>query len=571
MPSHDHNKQNVVHVSYQQGASVLTNRYLNRGTAFTMEQRKELRILGALPPTVETLEEQVERAWAQLCRYDKPINRYQHLANIHATNTTLYYAIVLAHVEAVLPIIYTPTVGEACQNFSNYYVRERGLYLNKLLKGHFNEVMKQSLYDNVDIIVITDGSRILGLGDLGSNGIGISIGKCALYVAGAGLHPARVLPIVMDAGTNTERYLADKEYLGMRERRLDDEQFYGLMDEFMESVKTTWPSAVIQFEDFSNNHCFDILERYQNKYRCFNDDIQGTGAVIAAGFLNAIKRSGLPPLEQRIVVFGAGSAAVGVAKNIAQLAARLYNVPVDAVLKTFYLVDTKGLVCDNRGDKLAAHKVLLSRKEVSAADAQHLTTLEAVVQFVKPTALLGLGGVGPVFTEEIVKSVAANAARPIIFPLSNPTSKSECTPEDAYKWTNGAVLVASGSPFPASIVNGKTMKPSQGNNLYVFPGIGLGCAIAQPTYIPDDLLVAASACLNALTTPEQMEADQLYPPLDDIHNISAHIATEVILESQRLGIATNTDLPREKAELLKLVKKSQWVPHYPADVHVKLA
>ncbi|KPI86428.1 malic enzyme [Leptomonas seymouri] len=569
MPIHDNNKQqNAVYMPHLPGTSVLTNRYLNRGTAFTMEQRKELHILGALPPAVETLEEQVKRCWEQLCRYEKPINRYQHLASIHSTNTTLYYAIVLSHVEEVLPIIYTPTVGEACQHFSNYYVRERGMYLNKQLKGRFNEVMKDFMYKEVDVIVITDGSRILGLGDLGSNGIGISIGKCSLYVAGAGLNPARVLPVVMDVGTNTERYLTEREYLGIREKRLDDEQFYGLMDEFMEAAKETWPSAVIQFEDFSNNHCFDMLERYQNKYRCFNDDIQGTGAVIAAGFLNAIKRSGLGPLEHRIVVFGAGSAAVGVVKNIAELAARLYNVPVEQALKTFYLVDTKGLVCDSRGDKLAAHKVLLSRKDVSAEDAQRLKTLEDTVTFVKPTALIGLGGVGPAFTEVIVKSVAANTARPIIFPLSNPTSKSECTPDDAYKWTNGAAIVASGSPFPATTINGKTIKPSQGNNLYVFPGIGLGCAIAQPTHIPDDVLVAASACLNALTTPEQMEADQLYPPLDDIHNISAHIAVEVIIETQRLGIDTNKSLPREKAAIFELVKKSQWVPHYPAELSV---
>ena len=570
MPICDH-KQKVASLSYMHGANVLTNRYLNRGTAFTMEQRKELRILGALPSAVETLEEQVDRAWTQLCRYEKPINRYQHLANIHATNTTLYYALVLAHVEDVLPIIYTPTVGEVCQNFSSYYVRERGMYLNKFLKGQFTEVMKESLYDEVDIIVITDGSRILGLGDLGVNGIGISIGKCSLYVAAGGVMPSRVLPVVMDVGTNTERYLTDKEYLGTREHRLDDDQFYALMDEFMEATKEVWPTAVIQFEDFSNNHCFDILERYQNKYRCFNDDIQGTGAVIAAGFLNAIKRSSVKPLDQRIVVFGAGSAAVGVAKNIAQLAARLYNVSVEEVLKTFYLVDTKGLVSDNRGDKLAKHKLLLSRKDVSTEDAQRLKTLEDIVKFVKPTALLGLGGVGPVFTEDIVKSVAANTPRPIIFPLSNPTSKSECIPDDAYKWTNGAAIIASGSPFPASTINGKKIRPSQGNNLYVFPGIGLGCAIAQPAYIPDDLLVAASARLNVLTSPEQLEAEQLYPPLDDIHNISAEIATEVIMESQRLGIDTNKDLPRERDAIFAVVKRSQWVPQYPSELYMKLS
>ncbi|KAK7194189.1 malic enzyme [Novymonas esmeraldas] len=566
----DHKQVKTASLVYTHGANVLTNRYLNRGTAFTTEQRRQLRILGALPPTVETLEQQVERAWAQLCRYDKPINRYQHLSNIHATNTVLFYALVLAHVEAVLPIIYTPTVGEACQNFSNHWVRERGLYLSKLLKGQFAEVMQQSLYESVDVIVITDGSRILGLGDLGANGIGISIGKCSLYVAGAGLRPSRVLPIVMDAGTNTARYLEDREYLGTREKRLDDEQFYGLMDEFMDAVKATWPSAVVQFEDFSNNHCFDMLERYQNKYRCFNDDIQGTGAVIAAGFLNAIKQSGLGPLQQRIVVFGAGSAAVGVAKNIAQLASRMYNVDMQEVLKTFYLVDTRGLVSDTRGDKLASHKLLLSRKDVSAEESQKMTSLEDVVKFVKPTALLGLGGVGPVFTEEIVRSVAANAARPIIFPLSNPTSKSEVVPDDAYRWTNGAAIIASGSPFPASTIDGKTIKPSQGNNLYVFPGVGLGCALAQPSYIPDELLVAASACLNQQTTPEQLAAEQLYPPLDDIHNISAHIATEVIMESQRLGIDGNKELPRDKDAILALVKAAQWVPHYPEELSIRL-
>ncbi|EPY35176.1 malic enzyme [Strigomonas culicis] len=438
----------VPKVSNTSGGSVLTNRYLNRGTAFTMKQREDLHILARLPPTVETLEEQVERVWRQLCLYEKPINKYSHLAVVHATNTTLYYAVLLAHIEELLPVIYTPTVGEACIKFSRVFVRERGLYLNKFLKGRFEEVLRETKYHEVEIIVITDGSRILGLGDLGSNGVGISLGKCSLYIAGAGLHPMRVLPIVMDCGTNNKDFLEDKDYLGIRERRLDDEQFYGLMDEFMDATRKTWPTAVIQFEDFSNNHCFDVLERYQNKYRCFNDDIQGTGAVIAAGFLNAIKLSGLSPLQQRVVVFGAGSAAVGVARNIAQLASRIYGCSVEEVLKTFYLVDTKGLVTTTRGDTLAAHKVLFARTDVSEEDSKKLSTLEATVAFVKPTALLGLGGVGPVFTEAIVKQVAANCEHPIIFPLANPTSKSEVNTDDAYRWTNGKAIVAAGSPTP---------------------------------------------------------------------------------------------------------------------------
>eukprot|EP00796_Vickermania_ingenoplastis_P007416 gene7416-5222_t len=520
-------------VTVEAGLAILSNRHLNRGTAFTEEQRRELKLVGLLPPRVETLEQQVERVWNQLCRYEKPINRYQHLASIHSTNTTLYYAVIMAHLEDLLPIIYTPTVGEACQNFSNYYIRERGVYLHRGIRGSFKEALENRRRNNVRVIVITDGSRILGLGDLGVNGVGISIGKCSLYVAGAGIHPSLVCPVVLDAGVNTERYLTDPQYFGTREKRFEDTEFYSMLDEFMEAAKVVWPSAVVQFEDFSNNHCFDMLERYQSKYRCFNDDIQGTGAVIAAGFLNAMRISGVSPLQQRTVVFGAGSAAVGVAKNIAQLAARLHKgVTYEDMLKTFYLVDTKGLVTTTRGDKLQAHKVLLAHTDVSAEDSAKLKTLEDVVDFVKPTALLGLGGVGPVFTEKIVK---------------------KCIPADAYKWTDGKALIASGSPFPACTVNGKTLKPSQGNNLYVFPGIGLGSGLAQPATIPDEVLVAASASLCT-------------PPLDQIHKISANIAADVILEAQRLNVDGDKSLPTNRDEILAVVRKAQWMPKYSPEL-----
>ena len=560
MPICDH-KQKVASLSYMHGANVLTNRYLNRGTAFTMEQRKELRILGALPSAVETLEEQVDRAWTQLCRYEKPINRYQHLANIHATNTTLYYALVLAHVEDVLPIIYTPTVGEVCQNFSSYYVRERGMYLNKFLKGQFTEVMKESLYDEVDIIVITDGSRILGLGDLGVNGIGISIGKCSLYIAAGGVRPSCVLPVVMDVGTNTERYLTDKEYLGTREHRLDDDQFYALMDEFMEATKEVWPTAVIQFEDFSNNHCFDILERYQNKYRCFNDDIQGTGAVISAGFRTAVKLSGTPIEQQRILFFGAGSAATGVAQSIAELAAETSNLTAADIKKNVFFVDSKGLVAMNRGDELAKHKTAWARTDVPDDDIQNLKTLEDAVKYVKPTALIGLGATGGAFTREIVEHIHSYCPHPIIFPLSNPSSKAEILPSNAYKWTNGDAIVASGSPFPDTVVNGRTLRPSQGNNLYIFPGVGMGCCIAEPPHIPQEVLVAAAACLSNLATPEDLAAGQLYPPIDQVRRVSAEIAVACIQKLQQLGLAKK-DLPTNRPDLVKLVKQLTWQPEY---------
>ncbi|KAG8346854.1 putative malic enzyme [Trypanosoma vivax] len=549
-------------------SSVLTDRYRNRGTAFTIEERRELGILGLLPHVVETLGQQVDRVHNQLQRYDKPIDRYQHLAALHSTNTTLYYATILAHLEEVLPIIYTPTVGEACQNFSDLFFCERGLYFNRHCKGMFRNIMRNAGYRNAAVTVITDGSRILGLGDLGVNGVGISIGKCSLYVAGAGIDPRNVIPVVLDVGTNTEKYLQDKRYIGLRENRLSDEDFYALLDEFMDAAREEWPNAVVQFEDFSTNHCFDMLDRYQNKYRCFNDDIQGTGAVIAAGFLNAVKLSTVAPLDHRIVVFGAGSAAVGVCKNIAELMTRLYNLRSEDILRTFYLIDTKGLVTTTRGDTLAAHKVSWARTDITAEQSNSLRTLLDVVKFVKPTALIGLGGTGGVFTEEVVRCVMQNTPRPIILPLSNPTSKAEIIPEDAYKWTDGAAIVASGSPFPPTTLNGRTYKPSQGNNLYVFPGIGLGCALAQPSHIPDDLLVAASQSLNDLVSKEDLQMGNLYPPLEEIHNVSANIATDVILEAQRLKIDANTALPRTRPELLEYVRRSMWNPVYPAHLHV---
>ncbi|KAG5477968.1 hypothetical protein LSCM4_05363 [Leishmania orientalis] len=579
-------------LAHSQGASILTNRYLNRGTAFTTEQRKQLGILGALPPTVETLEEQVERAWTQLCRYEKPINRYHHVVNIHATNTTLYYALVLAHIEELLPIIYTPTIGEACQSFSNFWVRERGMYLSRYLKGQFSQVMNASLYNNVDvivitdgsrilglgdlgvngigisigktnvdIIVITDGSRILGLGDLGVNGIGISIGKCSLYVAAGGVKPSRVLPVVMDVGTNNRELLNSPHYLGLRKPRCSDADFYALLDEFMEAVKVTWPSAVIQFEDFSNNHCFDMLERYQTKYRCFNDDIQGTGAVISAGFLTAVKLSKIPMDQHRIVFFGAGSAATGVAESIAELAAETGARREDIKKSTFF-IDSKGMVAVNRGDKLAKHKLEWARTDIPNADIARLTTLDDVVRYVRPTALIGLGATSNAFSREIVEFMHSYCPHPIIFPLSNPSSKAEIVPANAYAWTNGDAIVASGSPFPATVVNGRTLQPSQGNNLYIFPGVGLGCCIAQPQYIPQEVLVAAAACLSSLATQDDhLAKGQLYPPIEDVRRVSREVAVACVQKLQAMGLA-KAGLPDKRQDLMKLVEETFWEPQY---------
>ncbi|KPA79101.1 putative mitochondrial malic enzyme [Leptomonas pyrrhocoris] len=543
------------------GVDFARNRFTNKGTAFSAKEREYMNVEGMLPPAIETLDDQVERYWEQLNRFNEPINRYQLLRSVQDTNVTLYYAIIIRYLKQTLPIIYTPTVGEACQRYGDLFQKDHGLYIDVNRKESVRKMIQNLRKTNIDVIVITDGSRILGLGDLGVNGIGISIGKCSLYVAAGGVKPARVLPVIMDAGTNNESLVNNPLYLGSRKPRCTDEEFYALLDEFMAAAKEAWPSAVIQFEDFSNNHCFDILERYQNKYRCFNDDIQGTGAVVSAGFRTAVKLSGIPMKEQRVLFFGAGSAATGVAQSIAELTEATSSMTAEEIKKKLYFVDSKGLVAANRGDKLAKHKVAWARTDVPDADIQHLTTLEEVVKYVKPTALVGLGATGSVFTKEIVEFIHSYCPRPIIFPLSNPSSKAEILPSNAYKWTNGDAIVASGSPFPDTVVNGRTLHPSQGNNLYIFPGVGMGCCIAEPPYIPQEVLVAAAACLSNLASPEDLAAGQLYPPIDHVRHVSAEIAVACIQKLQNLGLAKK-DLPTNRPDLVKLVKNSMWRPEY---------
>ncbi|CAC9491376.1 putative malic enzyme [Leishmania infantum JPCM5] len=542
------------------GVDYLRNRFTNKGTAFTAAERSHMNVEGLLPPSVETLDDQVERYWDQLNRFNEPINRYQLLRNVQNTNVTLYYAILTRYLKQTLPIVYTPTVGEACQRYGDLYQKDHGLYLDVAIKGKVRKLIQNLRKTNVDVIVITDGSRILGLGDLGANGIGISIGKCSLYVAAGGVKPSRVLPVVMDVGTNNLELRNNPLYLGLRKPRCGDADFYALLDEFMEAVKDTWPSAVVQFEDFSNNHCFDMLERYQKKYRCFNDDIQGTGAVIAAGFHTAVKLSKIPMEQQRIVFFGAGSAATGVAESIADLAAEA-GMKKEDVKKSIFFVDSMGMVATNRGDKLAKHKLGWARTDIPDAVIASLKTLEDVVRYVRPTALIGLGATANVFSREIVEFLHSCCPHPIIFPLSNPSSKAEIVPANAYKWTNGDAIVASGSPFPETVVSGRTLQPSQGNNLYIFPGVGLGCCIAQPPYIPQEVLVAAAACLSTLATPDDLAKGQLYPSIEEVRRVSREVAVACIQKLQELGLA-KADLPDNRPDLMKLVKTAFWEPRY---------
>lgn len=399
-------------------------------------------------------------------------------------------------------------------------------------KGEIRDIL-ENWDETPDIIVVTDGSRILGLGDLGTNGMGIPIGKLSLYVAGAGFNPKKTLPITLDVGTNNDSLLKNPFYLGFHEKRIRGDEFYKFTDEFMSAIQDKWPNCLVQFEDFSNDVCFDLLERYRNKYHCFNDDIQGTGAVITAGFINAAKVTGIPLTKHKIVFLGAGSAATGVATFIAQVMKET-GASDEEVHNCFYLVDSRGLVTDQRGDTIEHHKLPFTRKDFPK-DQQKKTLLD-VVKAIQPTCLIGLSSQGGAFTEEIIKEMSSHQKRPIIFPLSNPTSKSECTAEQAYTWSNGTCIFASGSPFDSVKLGDKIFYPGQGNNMYIFPGLGLGAVVSQSKVITDGMIITAAKTLADYVTKEELESGKIYPDLHKIRTISEKIATDVCKRSEKEGL-----------------------------------
>ena len=415
----------------KRGKELINDPLLNKGTCFTLQERRQLGLTGLLPPRVFTLDEQLMRLRENYNRLKTDIDKYVFIEAVHDRNETLYYRFLVDNLEELSPIIYTPTVGQACQRFGHLYRRPRGMYLSSSLQGSFRKTIDNWPQEDVDIIVVTDGSRILGLGDLGANGMGIPIGKLALYVACAGIDPSRTLPVMLDVGTNNEELLSDKLYLGEQHRKPAGDEYYELVYEFMIAARDRWPNALIQFEDFTNDHAFSLLHKYRSRFLSFNDDLQGTGAVALAGLLAALRVTGGKIEDQRILFLGAGTAAVGSADMMAAVMVENGLTPEQA-RQQFWLVDSKGLVTTSRGDTLAEHKVPYAREEA------YLETLLDVVKQVKPTVLLGLSMQSGAFTEEVVKTMNREVERPIIFALSNPTSKAECTPEQVYQWTDGS-------------------------------------------------------------------------------------------------------------------------------------
>ena len=534
------------------GVAVLRNPWLNRGSVFTEEERDRLGLRGLLPPRVSTFADQVSRLKEVIDSEAAPINKYLTLESVHASDEALYFQLVMENVEEYMPLIYTPTVGEACQKFSHIFRYARGLYISSEDRGRVRELVANVPNHDVDIIVVTDGQRILGLGDLGVNGMGIPVGKLALYTACAGVNPQRALPVTLDVGTNNEEFLKDPLYMGLRQHRVTGPEYMALVEEFITAVRERWPNVLIQFEDFQNTNAFALLDAWRDRVTCFNDDIQGTAAVVVTGLYTAVRALKQKLSDQHILFLGAGAAATGIAHLIADAMAE-DGIDRNEALKRIALFDSKGLVSSTRGDKLAPNKVPFAQAY------ENTTDFAQAIRQLKPTCIIGVSAQGGAFTEDVVKAMCEVNAQPMIFALSNPTSKAECTAKQAYTWSEGKCLFACGSPFAPVAVGNKTFVPRQGNNSYVFPGIGFGCIFVRAKTIPNQIFLTAAKTLANLVSESDLANGSLYPPLSQVRELSAHIAVAVADYCFKNGLA-QVERP---ADLDKAVREAMWQPTDP--------
>jgi malate dehydrogenase (oxaloacetate-decarboxylating)(NADP+) len=510
-----------------------------------------LGLRGLLPPRVFDVELQVSRVMENYRKKPTDLERFIHLASLQDRNETLFYKVVMDHIVELMPIIYTPVVGKACQEFGHIFRRTRGIFISRKDKGRVKSILRNWRTTEARVIVVTDGERILGLGDLGANGMGISIGKLCLYTACAGVNPQMCLPVAIDVGTNNETLLKDPLYLGIPEKRIRGPEYDELVDEFVQAVQEIFPTCLIQWEDFGNKNAFRLLQKYRDKICTFNDDIQGTAGVALAGVYSALRISGGKLKDQKFVFLGGGEAAVGISDLIVS-AMVAEGVPRADAMRNCWLVDSKGLVVKSRTD-LQDHKLAY------AHDREFIPDLLSAVKQLKPTAIVGVSGQPGTFTEEIVRLVGELNERPIVFALSNPTSKAECTAEQAYQWTNGRAIFASGSPFDPVELGGKRFVPGQGNNAYVFPGVGLGVVACGAKHVTDEMFFEAAKALAGLVTEQELKHGCIYPPLTKIREVSGVIATAVTEVAYKRGLAT---FPRPD-DILGYVKSQMYWPVYP--------
>ncbi|MFV5494824.1 NAD-dependent malic enzyme [Acinetobacter towneri] len=541
------------------GNGLLELPLLNKGSAFSEEERTRFNLHGLIPHAIENIEEQSQRSYQQYSAFSDAINKHIYLRNIQDTNETLFYHLIEQHLSEMMPIIYTPTVGEACQRFSDIYRRHRGIFISYPDRAHIDDIVQNINKKNVKVIVITDGERILGLGDQGIGGMGIPIGKLSLYTACGGISPAYTLPITLDVGTNNPQLLNDPIYMGWNQPRISGEEYYQFVDQVIDAVKRRWPKALIQFEDFAQKNAMPLLNIYRDQICCFNDDIQGTAAVSVGSLIAASRAAGKQLKDQTIAFLGAGSAGCGIAEQI--VAQMVVEGLSDAEARArVYMVDRFGLFTSNQPNLLDFQRKLAQSPDRVAhwGNPEGVISLLNVIQNAKPTVLIGVSGQPGLFTEEVIKTLAANCERPIVLPLSNPTSQVEAFPADILEWTEGKALIATGSPFEPVNYQGKLYNISQCNNSYIFPGIGLGVIAAGATRVTDSMLIASSNALADCSPLLQDPNADLLPDLNEIQQVSKFIAFRVAKAAMDAGVA-----PVMSDEALReAIEANFWKPEY---------
>jgi malate dehydrogenase (oxaloacetate-decarboxylating)(NADP+) len=547
--SHDDAVTNAL-AALPTGIAMLQDPALNKGTAFTEAERDRLHLRGLLPPHVSSQEQQLGRVLENFRRKSSDLEKYINLRALHDRNEALFFRLLIEHPDEMTPIVYTPTVGLACQRYTHIFQRPRGIFISAADRGRVAEVLGNWPRRDVAIIVVSDGERILGLGDLGANGMGIPVGKLSLYTACAGVHPNACLPVLLDVGTNNAELLDDPLYIGLHQARVRGDAYDELVEEFVVAANKLFPGVVIQFEDFASHNAFRLLQKYRDRIPTFNDDIQGTAAVVLAGILSALRITGGKLVGQTLLFQGAGEAATGIA-DLAVAAMVAQGMTETQARSRCWLLDSQGLVVKQRAD-LAAHK------QRYAHDHAPVGSLLDAVKALRPTAIIGVAAVGGAFTEDVVRMMAELCERPIVFALSNPTSKSECTATQAYRWSGGRALFACGSPFDPVALDGRTHVPRQGNNSYIFPGVGLGVIASGASRVTDEMFMAAAYMLAEQVTDDDLRQGSLYPPLTRIRDVSAHIAAATAAIAYRTGLARGT----QPADLLEFVTSQMYEPRY---------
>ncbi|QFY41209.1 NAD-dependent malic enzyme [Candidatus Methylospira mobilis] len=542
------------------GMALLNDPLYNKGSAFSAEERAQYGLAGLLPPRVETLEEQVVRAYEAFIDSESPLQRHIYLRQLQDSNEVLFYRLLSEHIEEMLPIVYTPTVGDGCRRFSHIYRRPRGLFVSYPERGNIRQILANRPNKDVDVIVVTDGERILGLGDQGAGGMGIPIGKLSLYTLIGGIHPSRTLPVLLDVGTNNPRRLADPLYIGWRHQRVTGAEYDAFVEQFISAVELEMPGVCLQWEDFAMPHARPLLNRYRDRILSFNDDVQGTAAVVLGAILAAINVTGRPLIEQQIVILGAGSAGIGVAdylraalvgKGLSELEARA----------RFFIVDKVGLLHSHRYDLTVEQAIYAQPWDNVAAWAKGdacIIGLSDVIEQVNATILIGLSTVGGAFKQSVVQTMARKVDRPIIFPLSNPTSLAEATPEDLMRWSDGRALVATGSPFAPVDFAGCAIPIAQCNNVFIFPAVGLALAACKATRVTDAMLIAAAEALGRCSPALRDASESLLPHLENARRVAARVALAVALQAVSDGVAPAAN----EEQLRQRIAGAQWLPAY---------